>query len=97
MTRQITAYGKEFNTKQTSTHPRITPHAAKINTGKSRTKHVLENVSKLYTSAVRKKRMISEGFVALTEALADKTAREGLFGEDKDKNYCGTSVGYISE
>ncbi len=43
------------------------------------------------------KKEVSKIVVEVSEALAHKTAREGLFGEDKGKGYCGTNVEYISE
>ncbi len=43
------------------------------------------------------KKEVSAIVVEVSESLADKTAREGLFGEDKDKGYSGTDVEYIPE
>lgn len=90
MTREINTFGKTLEHKGVNTH--IT--AAKP------TKKCLSSFIKgaltAYTKAVKAKRDISDSFVALTEALADKTAREGLFGEDRGKNYCGTDTDYIA-
>lgn len=47
--------------------------------------------------AAELKKEISGVVVEISEALADKTAREGLFGEDKGMGYCGTDVEYIPE
>lgn len=53
----------------------------------------------MYTlrKAAELKKEISGVVVEMSEALADKTAREGLFGEDRGVGYCGTDVEYIPE
>ena len=51
----------------------------------------------LYISAKSFKREISAIITEASEILADKTAREGLFGEDRGCGYCGTDVDYIPE
>lgn len=96
MTREIRVNEKAFQREATSAH---TVRHANTFPGKSakRSPSLLQKVCTAYAKAVRVKREVSEAFVAITEALADKTAREGLFGEDKDKNYCGTSVDYVSD
>ncbi|MBR3995456.1 MAG: hypothetical protein IKI97_09285 [Clostridia bacterium] len=49
-----------------------------------------------YRKVVAIKRDVSDKFVSFSEVLADKTAREGLFGEDRGKGYCGTDTDYIA-
>lgn len=93
MTREIRVYEKAFGTEVQGTYKN-----AKTSKKESKGLYAfVKNVSVIYSNAVKAKREISESFVALTQVLADKTAREGLFGEDKDKNYCGTNVDYINE
>ncbi len=88
MTREIKAYEKAF-AKEVST---------KRNTvRKSRLSVLAKKAAVFCTKAAEAKRTISDGFVLWTETLADKTAREGLFGEDKGKGYCGTDVDYIED
>lgn len=56
---------------------------------------VAKGVCAVYERAVYAKRQFSDRFVYVSEVLADKTAREGLFGEDIGKGYNGTDVDYI--
>lgn len=56
---------------------------------------VASGVYAVYERAVYAKRQFSDRFVYVSEILADRTAREGLFGEDKGKGYSGTDKDYI--
>ncbi len=42
---------------------------------------------RFFARAAEIKREISAAFVELSEELAEKTAREGLFGEDREKEW----------
>ena len=57
---------------------------------------IVSKTADTYRKVVAIKRNVSDRYVALSEILADKTAREGLFGEDKGKGYCGTDKDYIA-
>ncbi len=98
MTRDFRVYERDYQRGMTSAHTaRRNPECTKHIEKKNGISEFFKKAASVYNGAVRIKRRISDGFVELTEVLADKTAREGLFGEDKDKNYCGTSVDYISD
>ena len=99
MTREIRVYEETFQTEATGTYKR-TKTAAERRRAKGENRGFsafVKTVSVMYSNAVKAKREISETFVTLTEVLADKTTREGLFGEDRGRNYCGTDVDYINE
>ena len=92
MTREIRVCERVFQREATSAHITASAHGKNaVNTS------VLAKICKAYKTCVRVKKDISDAFVSMTEELADKTAREGLFGEDRGKNYLGTSVDYISD
>ncbi len=60
-------------------------------------KNAFSSLKNLYLKASSAKKEISSVIVEASEVLADRTARKGLFGEDKGCNYCGTDVDYIPE
>lgn len=91
MTREIRVNEKNVHERGTSAHMSTT--SKRKNAGAV----ILTKLSALYAGAVRTKRGFSDRFVALSEVLADRTAREGLFGEDRGKNYAGTDRDYISD
>lgn len=66
-----------------------------INT--KRTVNFKKKAKNLYISARSFKREMSAIITEASEIFADKTAREGLFGEDRNSGYCGTDVDYIPE
>ena len=98
MTREFSTFGKSFESARASAHKHT---AQKANKGKNVVSKkgissFFGNMASVYSKAVKTKRAISSSFVSFTEVLADKTAREGLFGEDRGKNYCGTDTDYIA-
>ena len=62
-----------------------------------RTVNFKKKAKELYISARSFKREVSAIITEVSEILADKAAREGLFGEDRNCGYCGTDVDYIPE
>lgn len=81
-----------LNCKETSSN-----RNGNINNVSSVVRKTIKNTVKIYKAAVQAKRCVAGCITGFTEALADKVAREGLFGEDKGKGYCGTDVDYISD
>ena len=96
MTREIRTNVKTFQYEVSSAQRIVSPtcgSAEKVSNKRS----FAELAASVFTRVCKAKRELSDRFVAMTEVLADKTAREGLFGEDKNKNYCGTDTDYISD
>ncbi len=93
MTREFNTFGKNFECRTNGA--RIAAGASARQTKKGLS-FFFKSVSSAYKKAVKAKRDISDSFVNLTEVLADKTAREGLFGEDRGRSYCGTDTDYIA-
>ena len=56
-----------------------------------------EGVKSTILRLVAMKNDLVRAATAMSEILADKTAREGLFGEDRGLGYCGTDVDFIPE
>ena len=100
MTREIRVNERGIKNGHTSARPcadRVNPAAVR-STYPSRTtteKSTLCKVADFCRKASRIKREIADNIMAISERLADKTAREGLFGEDRGKGYAGTDVDYI--
>jgi len=98
MTRNIGAYERSIKASAACAHAKASTKQASIEKRSSAVPSGIAGficgVSEVFAKAAKIKKGISESFVSLTEALADKTAREGLFGEDRDKGYVGTDVDY---
>ena len=91
MTREIRVNERAVITRRAGTsdiRARSTAPARKKSTAVGRLTH-------FFREAVRIKRAISDIITTVMEDLADKTAREGLFGEDRGKGYAGTDVDYV--
>ncbi len=55
------------------------------------------NFARLRDRLYFKKKQLCDRVRDASEVMADKIAREGLFGEDRGCGYCGTEVEYIPE
>lgn len=100
MTREIGTHEREKRTRNANTGSIVcrTAPAAQGRKTNTRSKNVTIPFAKavsFYRKAVRLENEIYNTFFGFFEALADKTAREGLFGEDRGKGYAGTDVDYI--
>ena len=95
MTREIRVNERAVIARRTGTGNIQTRTVAPIRKKSSKLPLIINNTVRFCHEASRIKREISEKIITVAEDLADKTAREGLFGEDRGKGYAGTDVDYI--
>ena len=98
MTREFTSYEKSFRREATAKGKAEGERRADNMRTEKKSRHAFaEKAAAFFGRLADAKRTVSERFVTATQVLADKTAREGLFGEDRGKGYCGTDVDYIED
>lgn len=104
MTREIRLYEHSAERKLSKTHGIKNREKIRVQSSDSAKRNgglleklsaVASSVYAVYKRAADAKRQFSARFVYVSEMLADKTAREGLFGEDSGKGYKGTDIDYI--